>query len=233
LGGNIYIYDLQAERAPLEWARELAHEYGHFLLPGASGFSDPEDWSNGLLGERLFLRWLRADLSDRIVDKRTVPFVGAAEVADYCEKQSDALIDRIRRRGPDLSILRRKDAACMDELSALLLHADATYGSKALFDMLDHLPSTSIGSIKPESFFAALSGLITSARRFTTDVPAGAPCRVFLPKGRFRISGNAALDGLVVENASVTSSTVAISQAGWRAVTLSGAGTPTIKWERL
>src|SRR5205823_8541099 len=51
---NLFVYNVLSPRSGMEWARELAHEYGHYLLPGATGYSQPESWSNGMLGERLF-----------------------------------------------------------------------------------------------------------------------------------------------------------------------------------
>lgn len=49
---NIFIYTIDAPRTPIEWTREVAHEYGHYALPGVSGFTSPEEWANGVLGER-------------------------------------------------------------------------------------------------------------------------------------------------------------------------------------
>ncbi len=55
---NIYLQDIGAHRAPGEWVRELAHEFGHETLPPVGGYVKPEWASNGILGERLFMRWL-------------------------------------------------------------------------------------------------------------------------------------------------------------------------------
>src|SRR5262249_16567688 len=30
---QIYLYSITSDRKPLEWAREVAHEYGHYALP--------------------------------------------------------------------------------------------------------------------------------------------------------------------------------------------------------
>src|SRR5262249_23113110 len=68
LNSSVYLYNINADRSGIEWARELAHEYGHYLLPGASGYTSPENWSNGLLGERLFLSWLKDDLDSSRID---------------------------------------------------------------------------------------------------------------------------------------------------------------------
>ncbi|MBW3625919.1 MAG: hypothetical protein KY468_21205, partial [Armatimonadetes bacterium] len=39
---HLYFYDLGRSRSHLEWMREAAHEYGHAVLPGSSGFTAPE-----------------------------------------------------------------------------------------------------------------------------------------------------------------------------------------------
>jgi len=57
---HLYLYSIDTERQPAEWIRELAHEYGHEVIPGIGGFAKPEEWANGLLGERLFVEWLAA-----------------------------------------------------------------------------------------------------------------------------------------------------------------------------
>ncbi len=58
---TIYVYDLPSFTAPVERAREVAHEYGHAVLPAVGGYSAPEFWGNGVLGERLFLAALAQD----------------------------------------------------------------------------------------------------------------------------------------------------------------------------
>jgi hypothetical protein len=238
IGYSIYIYDVQAERIPIEWARELAHEYGHYVLPGSSGYSDPEDWSNGLLGERLFLRWLRDDIVDRVVEQKQVPFVKLADLTDYCEKQPEPLIDRMRSRGPDLALLKRRDAAGMDEFSALLLFSDATYGSRSLLDMLDYLPFRAASGTKPETFLSALTSLIYSSARFETNVPVNNPMRLLLPKGRYRLTSNGKLSGITLDRGSVSPAgtdtwTINVAVAGWRKFTAAGSQAVRLRWEKL
>lgn len=58
-GHSIYLYASQAPRAPEEWLRELAHEYGHVALPGVGGFTNTDDeWADGHLAELLLPKWL-------------------------------------------------------------------------------------------------------------------------------------------------------------------------------
>jgi hypothetical protein len=238
VGSSIYIYDLQADRSPIEWARELAHEYGHYLLPGASGYKEPEDWSNGLLGERLFLRWLREDIAAGRTKQEQLTFVKSSDIADYCDKQPEPLIDRIRARGADGSLLAKKSAAAMDELSALLLYVDATYGARVLIDLLDFLPVGSAAGAKPEDFSAALASWIASARRFETRLPTGAPVRLLLPRGKFRVTAAGSPFSILLDRGSALSEkpgtwNVTVSDPGWRTITVRGLADPPLRWERL
>ena len=40
----IYIYHVEDFTNPVEMAREIAHEYGHAIIPAIGGFRSPEDW---------------------------------------------------------------------------------------------------------------------------------------------------------------------------------------------
>ena len=97
---DIYLLDIGSPRTGIEWAREVAHEYGHYLLPGASGYTDPESWANGVLGERLFLWWLQRAAQAGSADAASLPFVSRADLDDYAAKQVTPLIDREASRAP-------------------------------------------------------------------------------------------------------------------------------------
>ncbi len=59
VGGSVYLYSVGTPRAPAEWVRQVAHEYGHVALPGIGGFTETDDpWADGHLGELLFPKWL-------------------------------------------------------------------------------------------------------------------------------------------------------------------------------
>ena len=55
---NVYFYDIARERTPVEWMREVAHEYGHWALPQMGRFTKPEAYASGVLGEMLFCQFL-------------------------------------------------------------------------------------------------------------------------------------------------------------------------------
>ncbi len=56
---SIFIYDMPSFTDSVEMAREVAHEYGHATLPPVGGYKQPEDWADGYLAEKIYLRWMR------------------------------------------------------------------------------------------------------------------------------------------------------------------------------
>ncbi|MCS6775880.1 MAG: hypothetical protein NZ557_05005, partial [Chthonomonadaceae bacterium] len=129
---QIYLYDLYAERRGVEWIRQIAHEYGHYALPGVSGFAEPEEWGNGMLGERLYVKWLVEALQEGHVKADAVPFATPEEVRAYAGGQVVPLIERIARDGVHVRQLTRRDAEGMRAFAGLALYVDAVYGSEML-----------------------------------------------------------------------------------------------------
>ncbi len=57
--GDIVFFKMTEPRSEAEWVRELAHEYGHVVLPPFNGFTPPlEPYGNGILGETLNMIWI-------------------------------------------------------------------------------------------------------------------------------------------------------------------------------
>jgi hypothetical protein len=235
---NIYIYDVGSKRAGIEWARELAHEYGHYLLPGASGYTSPESWSNGLLGERLFLRWLRDDMNCGVTKPDDVPYVKSDDLNDYCLKQTIPLIDRIKIRGPDGAALAKLDRQGMDAFTALLLYADDVYGPKAILDLLDFLPANRAAGARGPDFLDAFTAYIGNLRSGSFKLDAS-PTRVYLPAGQLRIEAEkdrrisieAAKPVPAVSDGNVL--TVRFKTPGWRVMTARGTNATVVTWKRV
>jgi hypothetical protein len=56
VGRNIYIYQIEKGREDVELIREVAHEWGHHIIPPIGPYEEPEEWANGCIGERLLLK---------------------------------------------------------------------------------------------------------------------------------------------------------------------------------
>lgn len=90
--GALYIFQAQQPRHPIELAREVAHEFSHLTLPGIRGFGPPEDWTNGYLGEVLYLTWLSEDSSESVMPRQ--------EIGAWSGGRRDALIGAFLKLGP-------------------------------------------------------------------------------------------------------------------------------------
>jgi hypothetical protein len=192
---KIYIYGITSDRRPIEWMREVAHEYGHYALPGVSGFHAPEEWANGVLGERLFLKWLADDLRAGRLRPEDLPFVTPEQLNDYIARQVTPLIRRIAHDGVDAHLVARRDAAGMDYYTGFALYLDAVYSSNGLLDALSFTtPRTGGVFIEAPDFLRGAYGSLRDATEFTLTPPfpmkAGASegFLVYLPRGDFLIT---------------------------------------------
>ena len=228
---NLYVYNINSDRTGLEWARELAHEYGHYLLPGASGYTDPESWSNGVLGERLFLGWLLDDLRARKIDPDDLPFVKLEDLEKYCVKQTWPLIERVRTGGIDPRLIAKNDRMAMDTFTSLLLYADRTYGGVSIIEMLEYLPKDRIGAVGGIAFLGAFKAWLSTKRSFDTALPSNRTILVYFPVGEYsavRIATNPANPG------AQGATRLSVKLPGWKPVKFIDKATEVrLRWTRI
>lgn len=191
---QIYMYNLFQTRQPVEWAREVAHEYGHYALPGISGFTAPEEWANGVLGERLFLKWLQDDLRAGLIKSEDLPFVTPEQLNDYLTRQVAPLLRRIARDGVNEHNLGRRDAAGMDEYTAIALYLDSVYGSRALLDAMAYTtPKPGETFVNAREFWQGAQASLQGTTSFTVTPPVfskeqATSFMLFLPRGDWTVS---------------------------------------------
>lgn len=111
---TMYIFDLPSFVTPVERAREIAHEYGHLVLPPIGGYSDPEDWANGVLGERLFLTQLAGDLKSGAVPVTDAFGLTSGDLNIWLTKNVVPHRDRSAVEGPFAARFARRDKVGMD-----------------------------------------------------------------------------------------------------------------------
>jgi hypothetical protein len=210
---HLYLYDVLGERSGIEWARELAHEYGHYLLPAPSGYTEPESWANGVLGERLFLKWLHDDLLAGHLQPSEVPFVTFAELEDYLAKQVAPLIDQWCTEGPKSALLAGIDRKAMNAFTGLLLYIDAIYGPAVNLNMLDYLPRDRAERVHAHDFLSAFRLWLENALTFEIKLPKWKPVKIYLPRGTFRLR----IDGFPLQKPAIGSDVMFTREAdGWR-----------------
>lgn len=130
--GAITVRGVRTDRSALEWARQLAHEWGHATLPGVQGFTAPEAWANGDLGERLYLSrmdatgWMRA-------------WEPGLDAAPYLRRYADPLRAAFAETGPRADLVRHTGREGYDHFLGAALYIEAAYGAPALVAALDDM----------------------------------------------------------------------------------------------
>jgi hypothetical protein len=168
---NLYFYDLDTPRSSIEWLREIVHEYAHLALPAIGGYTAPEYWANGYLGERLMVRWLYRDLRSRaLVEEVWGDFSGGA---NYLRLIADPARAQYRRIGPNKRWLARRDEEGMRYFIGLILSADDKYGSAVVGETLAELPTYRYATPEDvvESLGEAVARLPESARMSNRSQP--------------------------------------------------------------
>lgn len=117
----IYIYDLDSFKDPVEMARELAHEFGHVVVPPVGGFEKPERWANGALGERVFLSYLA---STQITNEDRMG-ASAEALSTWVAKHVHPLADEVFLRGPSQGLTEGRPLAMDAYLGLMLMFYEA------------------------------------------------------------------------------------------------------------
>jgi hypothetical protein len=182
---TIYIYDMPSfTKDRVEMLREIAHEYGHATLPPIGPFSKPEDWANGDLGERLYLRWLFEDLVAQRLQRGDVLGATSAGLDQYLKAKSDPLIREVASNGPNLDLLGKKGEAAMNAYLGLALYAERIMPAKQFARAI-----ALTGSTKAIDFARAVVDA-ASEESWTVRVPYGFEGkRIWLPVGKAKVSG--------------------------------------------
>ncbi len=182
---TIYIYDLPSFKDPVQMCREVAHEYGHATLPAVGGFSEPEDWANGYLGEKLYLLWLRDEMKAKRLEP--VDAMGATfeQLDAWVRKNVDPLIANVAKGGPDLALMDGKGTGAMDAYIGLTLLMQAILPPRVLKACLQDSGSAKAKDFPP-GILRTLEGWPTG---IVLDIPAAYRNGLWIPAGKTRIAG--------------------------------------------
>lgn len=116
---TIYVYSVQSLDDNLEFARLLAHEYGHATLPGIGGYSKPEGWANGDIGERVYMTWMLQGMRADKLGPADAMHATADQLEAYYNKTVLPDLTRVATKGPNLERLGRRDESGYAELLGL------------------------------------------------------------------------------------------------------------------
>lgn len=171
----IYLYHLEGLTDPLEAVREICHEYGHAVLPAIGGFREPEEWANGALGERLFMRFLRASIAEGEGVSDDAFGLDANRLAPWLSQNGDRLAQRIATRRIDQAILAGNSSAAMDEYVGLMLF---------VHDLFPSLLGRAMRLAGGQTAIDALKGVVSAVnerQEWRLTIPAGYPSEVWVP----------------------------------------------------
>lgn len=127
---TIYIYDLPSFNPPIERLREVCHEYGHATLPAVGGFQSPEDWANGYLGERLYIRWLRNGLAKGWFTTNDTLQATPGQLDGWLAKNVNPMVTKVAENGPNASLLAQKGPDAMNAYMATALYMASLFPDK-------------------------------------------------------------------------------------------------------
>jgi tetratricopeptide (TPR) repeat protein len=163
---SLYFYAAATPRSPIEWARQVGHEYGHLVLPPIGRYVEPEFYASGLLGERLFIQWLteeaqavagspwpgqaaRSALDNLLGDSNTM------DAAGYLADNAYADLLLWYDKGPDSAHIAGTGQESMHYWLGFIMWVQAALGKPGLRQVIDTAPGTS-----PADFLYALKSIL-------------------------------------------------------------------------
>jgi hypothetical protein len=182
---TIYFYDLPSFTDPVEMAREVAHEYGHAVLPAVGGYSAPEYWANGYLGEKLFLRWMSEEIDAGHFGASDVMGAETDGIRKWVETNVNPLVLAAAKGIPNRANLAGSSSTAMNRYLGLALLMDSVMpesmfhrsmllaGSTKAADYIDGL---TLAAEEPDSYDVRIP-------KFLSKIP------FWFPVGRGKISG--------------------------------------------
>jgi hypothetical protein len=182
---SIYIYDMPTFKDPMEMAREVAHEYGHATLTGVNGYSDPEDWANGYLGEKVYLKHVLEGMKSGELHPADAMGATQTEIQAWIDKNVQPLVVKAALEGPSVTALKRRDKIGMDNFLGLAMYMDYLLPTSLFSQSLTFLPSS-----KAEDYIDAITIAAQPAKNYTLTIPdflAGKP--IWVPLGSNKLTG--------------------------------------------
>jgi hypothetical protein len=183
----IYLYDVGGLSDPLEFCRELAHEYGHAVLPAVGGFTEPEHWVNGHIGEALFLRWLLEEMEAGRIEQTEAFDLDVGKLRVWVRDRVEPPASRVLRDGFDPRALQGGDRTALDALLGLVLAVDSTYGP----EVLGRGMLLAGGTTAPDVYAGIGRALREREEVAIGDPPALSRFWVYLPGGDWTVEGAA------------------------------------------
>ncbi|MCW5936268.1 MAG: hypothetical protein KIT11_03050 [Fimbriimonadaceae bacterium] len=185
----IFIYRIGELHDQLEFARELAHEYGHATLPPFRIDGGPEEWVSGDVGERLYLNWIQDLLLSEAADSADVLSVTPSQLAAYANKRVLPAMEKVALEGPNWSLIKTGGQEGYSSFLGLVSWCAQVLPRKVLSRALVLAPNQNA-----ISFRTSLSEAVDESPGFRPTIPQTYKGRgVWIPTGSAKIAGGAVL----------------------------------------
>ncbi|MGE0001034.1 MAG: hypothetical protein AB7F50_02365 [Fimbriimonadaceae bacterium] len=182
---TIHIYAIGGLNSRLEWARELAHEYGHATLPPVTIPGGPEEWANGDLGERMYLSRLHELLVAGKASPSDTMGASAEQLQRYVAQNVTPLVMAAATLGPRPKVLESGDKATFDAYLGLALYCEKIL-PRSIFARSLVLPDDQ----SPGAYARAIVAATSEVAEWKPSLPEelkGSP--VWLPLGKGKLQG--------------------------------------------
>jgi hypothetical protein len=177
--GEVMFYRMGEARSEGEWLRQLAHEYGHVVLPPFDGFEPPlEPFGNGKLGETLALLWaaqlpiaqmLPPNLSSSDEDGARL----TAQLDGYVTREIAPALQLWNTSGPQSPLRHSGASDGLRYLRGLAVYVERVYGAHVLGAALQKVavksaaPSLAAPPLTAQSLLDAIAQVL----RAKTETP--------------------------------------------------------------
>lgn len=162
-----YIYDVRSFTKPVEMAREVAHEYGHGVLPAVGGYTSPEHWANGYLGEKFFMRILRDQMAKKLIGPDDAMGATLPQLEAWVKQNVDTAVIKAASEAPSVAQLSDKGKPGMDAYVGLVMYADTIFPASVLRRSLQMMGSQNAADY-PDSLLRATQEM----PKITLSIPA-------------------------------------------------------------
>ena len=182
---TIYIYDLPSFTDPVEMAREVAHEYGHATWWPIGGFNEPEEWADGYLAEKIYLRWLRDAMAKGEITPDDAMGATQAGLDKWVLENVDPLMMKAAQTLPTTALLADKSAAGMNAFIGLATYIEALFPEKVFSRSLQL-----IGSVEAKDYPSGVLAAVEEPDEITLNVPSKMfGHAIWLPVGKGKVTG--------------------------------------------
>lgn len=202
---NVTYFDVTSQKDPNEFARVIAHEWGHLAMPAARGFTSPEPDSAGHIGEALGLRWLSSASTKE-------PFHPVLPTPGYVASSRNRFEKALASAPPGTPAFTKRNAQGMFAYIGAVLHVADTYGEAFLGRVFQAVDADS-----PDAFLTAWAFVLTEDGIIRCSGSAWVPLEagVYTANRRFQPSSVKGPAGITCDS----SLRVTVRRSGWYLMT--------------